>query len=75
MDIERKKMLQELGGVLDRQIAEALVTGMDIEEIKLNLCQYNIGYDQCTCADCKDVVGCNYAWDPYNTNGSCLAGK
>jgi hypothetical protein len=28
-----------------------------------------------TCADCKDADTCDFAFDPYNTNGDCLAMK
>ena len=29
----------------------------------------------CTCDDCEDNKECKYAWDMYNTDGDCLAGK
>ena len=72
---ERMRMLASLGGVLDRQIANAVVQGRDLEEIAETLGQYNVAYDQCTCSECPDVATCDMAWDPYNTQGSCLAGK
>ena len=28
-----------------------------------------------TCANCTSVDECPYAWDPYNTDGDCLAMK
>ena len=28
-----------------------------------------------TCNKCEDVNTCKFAWDPYNTNGDCLASK
>jgi hypothetical protein len=32
--------------------------------------------DDCTCLKCKvDDKQCEFAWDPYNTDGDCLASK
>lgn len=28
-----------------------------------------------TCKGCPDVKTCEFAWDPYNTDGDCLADK
>lgn len=28
-----------------------------------------------TCLHCEDQLTCNYAYDPYNTGGDCLAVK
>lgn len=28
-----------------------------------------------TCHDCPHKATCEYAWDPYNTGGDCLASK
>lgn len=72
----REKKLEELralGGVLDRQIATAIALGEDPNE--KGLYQYNVSYADCTCAECPEVKTCKCAWDPYNTNGDCLAGK
>ena len=27
---------------------------------------------ECTCVYCKDYHTCNFAFDPYNTEGDCL---
>ena len=28
-----------------------------------------------TCAICSECDTCEWAWDPYNTNGDCIASK
>jgi len=78
VETEREKRLHELsqlGGVLDRQIATAIANGMDLAAIDEHYHQYNVSYDQCTCATCPDVGTCPYAWDLYNTDGDCLGSQ
>ena len=31
--------------------------------------------EQMTCNGCQDASVCEFAWDPYNTDGDCLASK
>jgi hypothetical protein len=35
----------------------------------------NKATEKYTCVDCPVVADCPYRWDPYNTNGDCLAMK
>lgn len=37
--------------------------------------QYQSPKDTMTCNGCKGVEKCPFAWDPYNTDGDCLAMK
>ena len=38
--------------------------------------RFGIKVEEFTCYDCPAaVVGCEFAWDPYNTDGDCLADK
>lgn len=34
-----------------------------------------LAIDQFTCGGCQAASVCEYAFDPYNTDGDCLAGK
>jgi len=33
------------------------------------------GIELITCETCRDNDGCEFAFDPYNTNGDCLESK
>lgn len=33
------------------------------------------GKEDMTCSKCQLADTCRYAWDPYNTQGDCLADK
>lgn len=35
----------------------------------------NISFKYFTCDNCEDAYDCMYAFDPYNTDGDCLADK
>lgn len=41
----------------------------------LELCGYTQTVDVFTCANCDIVKQCEFAFDPYNTDGDCLADK
>ena len=33
------------------------------------------GHAKCTCETCPLEDTCEFSWDPYNSNGDCLAQK
>jgi hypothetical protein len=37
--------------------------------------RYEVGKQDTTCWNCSDNGTCPWAWDPYNTDGDCLADK
>ena len=37
--------------------------------------RFGVPKDMTTCYDCPSKETCRYAWDPYNTDGDCLASK
>lgn len=44
--------------------------------LKTLLEPFNLKVEQLTCYDCAAVFdGCEFAFDPYNTDGDCLADK
>ena len=45
---------------------------MSDEEMKA---RYEVVKEDTTCWRCVDNATCKYAWDPYNTDGDCLADK
>jgi len=45
------------------------------EDIQTLLNQLGLKLEDLTCHTCKDKHDCPYAYDPYNTNGDCLAIK
>lgn len=36
---------------------------------------YEVEKEGTTCWNCVDNKTCKFAWDPYNTDGDCLADK
>ena len=47
---------------------------MDDEVLSMEEC-CEVDREALTCNKCPDVEECPYAWDPYNTDGDCLADK
>ena len=39
------------------------------------LAEYGYKAEDCECSYCPDNEWCKFAFDPYNTNGDCLATK
>ena len=37
--------------------------------------RYEVAREDTTCWRCEDKDSCPWAWDPYNTDGDCLADK
>jgi len=55
----------------ERQEKERL-DNMSPEELDA---QYDVAKEDTTCWECSENKTCKYAWDPYNTDGDCLADK
>lgn len=45
------------------------------EEMEDFIDAFDMNDRACTCYDCEDRMLCQYAYDPYNSNGDCLAVK
>lgn len=50
-----------------------------IEELDTRLTIGAWGYNMCkvkfTCSNCSHASTCVFSWDPYNTDGDCIASK
>jgi len=47
----------------------------ETEAFQQMLKDYQLNLSDFTCLGCKYKETCGYAFDPYNTNGDCLANK
>jgi hypothetical protein len=45
------------------------------EQGELIRARFEPGFDEMTCSRCEYWMDCPWAWDAYNTDGSCLARK
>ncbi len=50
------------------------LTDEEIKKLRERAVEY-VGETEFTCDDCRDRRTCEWAFDPYNTNGDCLAEK
>jgi len=50
-----------------------------LDEMRIRIIEWlnqnNYPFESLTCDDCKDRFTCKFVYDPYNTNGDCLANK
>ena len=60
-----------MGGDMLGRIADT-VFGASDEELAA---AYGVAKEDTTCFTCPDKETCEWAWDPYNTDGDCLAIK
>ena len=45
------------------------------DQIETMCAEFDIKREDITCETCTDRDSCVYAYDPYNTDGDCLAEK
>lgn len=44
-------------------------------EFQLMCIEYSVTVDDFTCTTCDEKETCEFSYDPYNTDGDCLANK
>lgn len=55
---------------------EKLPTPKDALDLVREFCGDKAGIEVFTCFNCPAAMtGCEFVWDPYNTDGDCLAEK
>ncbi|MEQ8822859.1 MAG: hypothetical protein RIC14_00620 [Filomicrobium sp.] len=58
----------------DGMIPKTNADGYEVDQLRKRISKY-FGIDTFTCDECDARYTCPYAFDPYNTNGDCLAEK
>jgi hypothetical protein len=67
-DKERYKWLKfHIGTFMNHKVFDS----PELMKKKIRYCQYHM----CTCDECEDRNTCECAYDPYNSDGACLAAK
>ena len=74
---EKKPFTVKEGDILLVQDAVFAVTWCGEDWISISHKETNLTFSasKFTCCDCSEKETCEYAWDRYNVNGDCLAGK
>ena len=76
MPSDSRQDVPESGQLTEDEFVIVAATAVDdLRSLCEGLCDNHITFESFTCYKCPHAKSCYYAFDPYNTDGDCLASK